>query len=189
MNIKSLFGLAAVGIVLISCQPGSYRIDGFARGVPDGDTVCLALENNPGTPFAHALVGGGKFLFTGETDSASLCRVYLKRQPDCSASLFLEPGEIITAELNLPPALSRVSGSVANNEWQLLNDSIQLFARELRQTLQLQPADSLPQAVRVRKADSLHRRMSQCILHTAQRNQGNALGRYIHQNYKEPRFR
>ena len=46
MNIRSLFGLAVVGIALCSCQSDSYKINGYALDLQEGDTITLALEEH-----------------------------------------------------------------------------------------------------------------------------------------------
>ena len=175
-------------LAFYSCQPSFYRIEGFARSLNEGDTICLAQESAPDQPFSQTTVSNGKFYLTGETDSVILCRAYLKRQPSCQVSFFIEPGTM-TVELFLPPTLSRVSGTKINNQWQLLADSIQLMGQDVLNTLERPATDSAEQQTVVHRVDSLHRRMSDCILNTARRNSQNALGKYILTHYKEPEFK
>lgn len=185
---RSILGLAVTGIMLCSCQSNSYQITGYARHFQDGDTIWLATEEQPETPFAEAYVNGGKFYFTGEQEMPQVCRVYPKQEPECIVSFFLEPGHI-TLEMNLPPDYPRVSGTKVNNAWQQLCDSIEMLGREAINIAKI-TSDTSPDVHlrRLNAIDSLHRRMSQCILNTASRNRDNALGRYIHENYKEPEF-
>ena len=187
MRIKPVFGLAVVGYMLCSCQSDSYQINGFARQLPEGDTIVLAQEEMPSQPLGYDIVSEGRFLITGTSDTPSLCRVYQKRDPSCVVNCFLEPGTI-TVELNPPPALSRVSGTRLNNTWQQMNDSIQLLGRELIRITAAKSSDRAAHLTRLNAVDSLHRKMSDCILNTARQNQDNALGKYILQNYKEPKF-
>ncbi len=174
MSIRSFIGLALAGIALGSCQSDSYQIKGFARTFQEGDTICMATESKTDL-LAHAIVSEGQFLFTGKTDTISLCRIYVKQEPNCGVTFFLEPGEL-TIEINSETEHSRVSGSRINNEWQQLSDSIQLLAKDIAR----KDAYTI---------DSLHRRMSDCILNTARRNKDNYLGKYILENYKEPEFK
>ena len=187
MKLKLLYGLAAVSL-LAACQSNSFQINGIARAFQEGDTICLTYDDEPENVFAQTTVSDGKFEFAGETDAFRLCRAYVKRQPDCNATFFLEPGHI-TIEFNPRPAISRVSGTRCNNEWQHLSDSIQLLAKEIVYILRHPATDTLAQQRNVHIIDSLHRRMSDCILHTAQRNRDNPLGRYIQENYKKPEFK
>jgi hypothetical protein len=187
MKLKLLYGLAAVSL-LAACQSNSLQINGIARAFQEGDTICLTYDDEPENVFAQTTVSDGKFEFAGETDAFRLCRAYVKRQPDCNATFFLEPGHI-TIEFYPRPAISRVSGTRCNNEWQHLSDSIQLLAKEIVYILRHPATDTLAQQRNVHIIDSLHRRMSDCILHTAQRNRDNPLGRYIQENYKKPEFK
>ena len=187
MKLKLLYGLAAVSL-LAACQSNSFQINGIARAFQEGDTICLTYDDEPENVFAQTTVSDGKFEFAGETDAFRLCRAYVKRQPDCNATFFLEPGHI-TIEFYPRPAISRVSGTRCNNEWQHLSDSIQLLAKEIVYILRHPATNTLAQQRNVHIIDSLHRRMSDCILHTAQRNRDNPLGRYIQENYKKPEFK
>lgn len=187
MKLKPLYGLAAVSL-LLACQSNSFQINGIARTLQEGDTICLAYDEEPENVFAQATVSNGKFVFAGETDAFRLCRVYVKQQPDCSVTFFSESGHI-TIELYPRPAISRVSGTKCNNEWQHLSDSIQLLTKGIVRILRHPATDTLTQQRNTHAIDSLHRRMSDCILHTAQRNCDNPLGQYILENYKKPEFK
>ena len=187
MKFRLLYGLAAVSL-LLACQSNSYQINGFARAFQEGDTVCLATESPEPSLLAQTVIRDGKFLFTGETDSIMLCRTYVKHEPDCNVVFFLESGNI-TIEINPQPDFSRVSGTIINNEWQRLADSVQLLANDIFLILKKPAKDSQTQVLQTHSVDSLHRRMSDCILHTAQRNSNNPLGRYIMRHYKKPEFK
>lgn len=189
MNIKSFFGLAAAGIILGSCQSDTYQINGFAKDFMEGDTICLTLEETPDKILGYTTVSQGKFAMTGTTDTILLCRIFPSKQPESAATCFVEPGTI-TVELNCPPHPSRVSGTTINNNWQQLNDSVRLIGQELIHIAQTSAGtcDTI-HLENLHAVDSLHRKMSECILHTAKRNKDNALGRYIQENYKEPEFK
>lgn len=187
MKFRLLYGLATVSL-LSACQSNSYQINGFARAFQEGDTICLMSEDQTVEPLDQTVIRDGKFMFTGETDDFQLFRAYVKQQPDCGTTFFLEPGHI-TIELYHRSAVSRVSGTICNNEWQRLSDSINLLAKDIVSILHHPATDSLSQQRNVYIIDSLHRRMSDCILHTAQRNSDNPLGRYIQENYKKPEFK
>jgi hypothetical protein len=187
MTINSLVGLAAAGIFLCSCQSNSYHIDGFANKFQEGDTICLTKDDHLGHSIAQTVVKDGRFHFWGETDSIGLFRVYVKQESEYGVSFFLEPGHI-TIELLPQQAMSRVSGTVINNEWQLLSDSIIMLAKDITMQQKETVNDSIEQKKRAHAIDSLHQRMSTCILNTAARNKDNQLGKYIQENYKAPEF-
>ena len=188
MSIKSIFGLAAVSLLLTSCQSNSFHIKGFARQLPEGDTICLVVDSQPQEILATTTLCNCQFMFSGEADSILLCRIYAKSQPDNGVSFFLEPSNI-AVELNKFPTISRVSGTRINNEWQHLNDSIQLLGKELIRLSEAGIAHGSSRQENIKRIDSLHRKMSDCILNTARRNSGNTLGLYIQQNYIAPEFK
>jgi len=182
MGNKLFYGLAAAGIMLCSCQSDRYQINGFARQLEQGDTICIVLENEPE-------LDQGKFYMTGTTETSRFCKAYLNRMKDCNASFLLEPGTI-ALELNLPPKPSRVSGTRLNNQWQQLNDSIQRMGTELIKLATTKSlCDEAMHRSKLQTIDSLHRRMSACIENTARRNADNPLGQYIKENYKAPEFK
>ena len=188
MNIKSIIGLAAVGLLLTSCQSDSFQIKGYARQMSEGDTICLVADSQPDNLLASTLVSNGQFMLQGETDSIFLCRIYSKSDPNNGPTFFLEPGHI-TVELNKQPAISRVSGTRINNEWQHLNDSIQLLGAQLIRLSEAGTTQNSSFQDNMTAIDSLHRKMSDCIQDAAYRNRDNALGQYIQQKYKEPEFK
>ena len=169
-----------------SCQSNSYQINGFARDCSEGDTICLLYRADG--PAVITQVENGKFMFAGVTDTVAVCRIFPKRTPERSVTIFLEPGQT-TVELSSQPAGNRVSGTKINNEWQLLNDSVRWLGQEAVRTVMLPVTDSTTQRQRVKRVDSLHRRMSACILNTARRNSDNPLGQYIKRNYQAPEFK
>jgi hypothetical protein len=189
MTNKSFIGLAVASFMLCACQSDVYQIKGCATQLKDGDTVTLAFEDPPQKVLGQAIVSGGTFKFAGTTDTTLFCRAYLNRQQLSSCSFFLEPGEI-TIELNQHPRPSRVSGTQLNNQWQALNDTVQKLGTQLIRLAQLSTRTNAAHRQQLQQqVDSLHRRISDCITQTGQRNRQNVLGRYIIQNYKKPEFR
>ena len=188
MSIKSFLGLTVGGMLCLSCQSNVYHIHGFAHDFMDGDTICLRFESGEDWPVTITQVADGKFAFFGQADAVSLCHIYPKNRPESIVSFFLEPSQI-TVELSLLPERNRVSGTTINNSWQQLNDSIWILGQEVVKTSLLSVTDSATQLLRVKTVDSLHRRMSDCILNTVRRNSDNPLGQYINQNYKAPEFK
>ena len=187
MIIRSIYGLAAAGVLLCACQSNTYQIDGYARSYADGDTICLMKEGVQ-QPTAITTVKEGKFAFYGEVKEIELYSVMAKQAPDSQVSFFTEPG-ITTVELNTEPGTSRISGTKLNNEWQLLSDSIDTLGKKIALLLRHPTTDTTAQKDLVICVDSLHRKMSACILNAAQRNKDNPLGRYINGNYKAPEFK
>ena len=186
---STLFKLSLAGALFCACQTDSYHIKGFARELQQGDTICFVTDDKPERILGQAIVNEGTFSVNGTTDTNLMFRAYLKRMPECNVVFFLEPGNI-ALELNLPPRPSRVSGTMLNNGWQQMNDSVQRFGEQLitlSKDVGITTLDT--HRSRLYTIDSLHRRMSACIINTARRNHGNALGRYIEENYTEPEFK
>jgi hypothetical protein len=188
MNTKSILGLAVMGLLLASCQSNSYQINGYALHLEEGDTILLAHDTEPKHPLAMTTISGGKFYMEETLDNKEPCRIYLKRMPECSALFFPDEGTV-TIELCLPPTPSRISGTILNNEWQQMNDSIQHMGKKLIRIVEQQDSDSVAHMARFRVTDSLHRLMSNIIISTGKRNKDNPLGRFIQENYKEPEFK
>ena len=187
MKIRSIYGLAAAGVIFCACQSNTFQIDGFARSYEEGDTIVLMKEGQQ-QPVDITTVKEGKFAFYGELKEIGLYSVMAIQAPDCQVSFFTEPG-VTTIELNSEPGTSRVSGTKLNNEWQQLSDSIAIMGNQIAKLLRHPAADTTAQKALANSVDSLHRRMSACILHTAQRNKDNPLGKYINENYKAPEFK
>ncbi|WP_028912796.1 DUF4369 domain-containing protein [Prevotella sp. MA2016] len=190
MNNKNLFRLVVAGLVLCSCQSDVYQINGCAPQLHNGDTITLAFEDPPQKVLGQAYVEDGVFKFAGTTDTTLFCRAYLNSDRLTSISFFLEPGNI-TIELNRHPKPSRVSGTVLNNEWQALNDTVQKLGTQLIRLAQVSTLQHppLPRQQLQQRIDSMHRRLSDCIIETGQRNRDNVLGKYIQENYKKPEFK
>ena len=189
MTNKALIRLAVAGLAFCSCQSDSYKIKGYASQLRDGDTITLALEDHQQKILGKAIVAQGNFNMMGVTDTTVFCKAYLNREPLTSVSFFLEPGDI-TIELHPYPTPSRVSGTVLNNEWQILNDSVQMLGDKLIRMAEASTKTGAGNRMQLEQAiDSMHRRLSDCIKHTAQRNKDNVLGKYIMENYKEPEFK
>ena len=189
MTNKALIRLAVAGIAFCSCQSDSYKIKGYANHLQDGDTITLALEDNQQKILGQTIISEGNFNMKGVTDTTVFCRAYLNKEPLTSISFFLEPGNI-TLELHPYPTPSRVSGTVLNNEWQGLNDSVQTLGDKLiRLAEEASKTDADNRQQLQQTIDSLHRKISGCIKNTAQRNKTNVLGKYIIDNYKEPEFK
>ena len=73
---------------------------------------------------------------------------------------------------------SCVSGTVANNGWQALNDKVAATDRELRRILHDEKAD------RAAQVKAVYNRLDREIRMSAVRNDGNAFGRFISTHYE-----
>lgn len=121
---------SSVLAALTACQSHSYQIHGTAEGLGDGDTLYLTTDMVEGVPSDTLVVKDGKFTFSGETDSVRLCMIYSATASELNAPFFLEPGTI-TIALKQAPGASRVGGTLCNNQWQQLNDSVMVIGTEI----------------------------------------------------------
>ena len=187
--IRLFSHLLTFSLLTLSCQSDSYKIKGYASHLNDGDTIVLALEDHQQKILGQAIISDGNFNMKGVTDTTVFCRAFLNRDPLTGISFFLEPGNI-TIELSPYPIPSRVSGTILNNEWQSLNDSVQTLGDKLIRLAEISGKTGVGNRLQLHQSiDSLHRKISSCIKNTAQRNKTNVLGKYIIDNYKEPEFK
>jgi len=172
---------------LTSCEDESYRINGFANDLNEGDTIVLAYNTVPERPLAKTIVSNGKFYFEEKLGDQRPCILYQKQTPQNYVFFFPDYGTI-AIELHEASKPSRISGTKLNNTWQHMNDVIQHIGKELMRQITQQDSDSTIHLKRYLTVDSLHRKMVNCIKQTGQNNKDNPLGRFILQNYKEPEF-
>jgi len=115
---KLLLGLATAVLTTTACQSNNFKINGVAEGFEDGDTIVLyeAINNQA---LDTIIVKDGKFTYKGESDSVIVCAL---TPTDNSASVlfFREQGTInvVLSKINE----SKVSGTIANDAWQAMND-------------------------------------------------------------------
>ena len=197
-TISVFVGLATVAVLTAACQSNTYYIIGEAHDTPDGAVLYLSTDDSSGisqdtcgssgchtapTLLDSITVSGGRFGYTATTDTARLCHLYDKARPESSVTLFLEPGNIYV-ELSKKEGRSRVSGTVLNNQWQALNDTVAKYDARLRQ-LMLTAGDSIsPRRLHAQVAeiyDNLTRRISEAALN----NRDNALGRFIATHWQQ----
>lgn len=188
MKTRSFYILAVAGLIISSCESHYYKVEGYTRDFADGDTICLKAASPTFSQLRYTTVASGKFHFAGEADSVMLYEIYASKAPKEGITFFNVAGTT-TVELNHKPHHSRVSGTMVNNNWQQLADSIDLYAAMIKHILRRKTNDTLSIRLRAQSIYSLHRQMSDCITHTATRNKHNPLGQYILANYKAPEFR
>lgn len=180
MNVKSLIAIAAA-CLLSGCYSHSYQINGVAEGMVDGDTLFFTTDLNEGTPMDTIVVQDGKFTYKGENDSIQLAMIYAARANEANVQFFTEPGTIAVT-LSAVPGASRVGGTSCNNEWQLLNDSVMLFGREINRIAEhiyANNVDEEAQQIGMQQIDAINKRFAQLIIRTAERNIKNEFGYFI----------
>ncbi len=181
MKIQLLAG-AIMGVALLSsCQNNGYRIDGSGEALKDGDTLFLTTNLTELTPSDTIVVKNGKFSITGETDSTYFCLLYSARENTVAMPFFVEPG---TIKMTLPAKMegARVSGTVCNNEWQIVNDTMTVLSKEMNQLAMQMYSGQLNMEEQARKQgqmDALNERFKQFIYKMGKKNISNEFGYFI----------
>jgi len=197
-TISIFVGLATVASLTAACQSNTYYIIGEAPDAADGTVLYLSTDAsggnrldtnvNSGRPTASTLLDsitviGGRFSYAATTDTARLCRLYDKARPESSVTLFLEPGNIYV-ELSKKEGRSRVSGTVVNNQWQALNDTVAKYDVRLR-LLMLTAGDSINPRCMHAQVTEIYNNLTRHISEAALTNRDNALGRFIATHWQQ----
>lgn len=182
-TIKTIVGLTAAVIMTAACQSDKYHIKGEAHHLADG-TILYITDDLSGTlhPTDTLRVSEGRFSNSGIADSAHISRLYIAGDTTQSILFFREPGTIYI-ELSDKPAASRVSGTVTNNRWQALNDSVAKYDRLIRQAVG-QQGDSIAPRQLSAEMTRLYKDLTRLIRETGDANRDNALGRFITTHYE-----
>ena len=187
--LKSALCLSTAVLVFAACQAStSYNIIGVAHGTAAGDTIFLTNDFANGIPL-HILVADekGEFAYSGETDTTELMLAYLKNQPEVHVPFFLEPGTI-KIELKAGQGKSKVSGTTVNDNWQLLNDTINSYGEKIQRIMQTMNANAVSEAdqkAKMSEMEGLNHRMMQSVLNCATANIDNELGFFVVTNYSD----
>ena len=76
-----------LALLLVGCQSNTYKLQGTAEGLEDGDTLFLTDDMINGTPSDTIIIEKGAFSFKGETDKeAALCMVYSAKRNEINAA-------------------------------------------------------------------------------------------------------
>jgi len=179
-NVKQYIMIAAASI-LSSCYSHSYQVSGVAEGIADGDTLFFTTDLTEGVPMDTIVVKDGKFSYEGDADSIQLAMIYAANMHQANVQYFTEPGTI-TIKLSAMPGTSRVGGTPCNNEWQLLNDSVVVFGKEINRIAEhiyANNVDEDEQKTGMKKIDEINARFAQMLIRTAERNIQNEFGYFI----------
>ena len=176
-----------VAFAFAACQSDSYQISGTAEGLSDGDTLFLTHDLESGVPSDTLIVKEGKFSLSGTTDSTALCMIYSLNRNEINAAFFMEPGDI-TIQLSDNPGGSRVGGTLCNNQWQTLNDSVMVIGKEINRIAEHIYGNNLPedeQQKGMEQIEKLNKRFSALVVKTAEKNIDNEFGYFLLTYYPE----
>ncbi len=187
--MKNLFllCLSAVCMAATACQSKSYRIDGTAEGLSDGDTLYLTTDMVNGIPSDTLVVKDGKFSLEAETDTVLFAMVYASRRNEVNVPFFIEPGSI-KLRLSDNPQKSRTSGTTVNDGWQELNDTIVKIGMRINRIATEIYGNRLTaeeQKAGAAEMERLNGVFKKAVADCAERNIGNELGCFILTYYGE----
>ncbi len=115
-KLRLFFGIAFTALMMSACQSNTYKVEGVAEGMEDGDTI-LIFKNAP-APVDTLIVKDGAFSWSGQADSV-VCYFITAPKVGASTLFFAEPGTIhITLHAKGVP---EVSGTKANDALQEMN--------------------------------------------------------------------
>lgn len=185
MKIKHIIGLATLGLMLTACQSKSFKISGTVNGLHDGDTLFLTTDLYRGTPRDTILVKDSQFSYTGETDSTYQCMIYSSKNHSLNCPFFLEPGDI-QIKLTGNVRTTRVSGTLVNDQWQVLNDSSLVYGDRIQEIASHSFASNLSQQRQKVAMDQillLQKKMNQVAVDLAKKNINNEFGYFLVTDY------
>lgn len=173
-HLKRIWGLAIAAMVVVACQSGNtYKIDGVAEGLEEGDAILMINpENNVATD--TLIVHDGKFTFEGNAENVAYTVLRAPRT-GAYAMFFTEPGTIHI--LLSASGASEVSGTKANDGLQEYNKIV--YAIEQRSNelmMQLSKLDEEQQATLYEQYQQLQEDYENQLLELAKRHIDNEFG-------------
>lgn len=163
----------------------SYKINGNAEGIADGDTVYLQQLNNGNLiKLDSAIVINGKFIFTGRQDTAVARYItYVKGDKRFFDELFVENGNITTTL----GKESKASGTANNDIYQEFKDKFSSMSEELSNFYMSYKNDSTLTDVQRDSLDNITNQKDSLIYdmvyQTIDKNIENPVGNLIFQRY------
>ena len=185
--LKSIALLAMGCLLLSACQSKSFKISGTAEGLADGDTLFLTSDLQSGVPSDTIVVNNNQFTFSGEADSVHLCMIYSASRNEINAPFFMEPGNI-SININDTPGSSRVSGTLCNDAWQQLNDSVMVFGKEINRIAEHIYGNNVSEEEQqkgMQQIEACNKRFSDLVCRTAEKNIKNEFGYFLLTYYPE----
>lgn len=177
---NTLFSVLFIG-ALTACQSSSYQVNGTIEGAADGDTLFLTSDMQTGIPSDTLIVEDGKFSISGEADSVHLCMIYSAKRNELNAPFFIEPGTI-KVQISETPGASRVGGTLCNDEWQLLNDSVVSIGKEINRIAEHIYGNTISQEEQqkgMEDIEKLNNRFSDLVIKTCEKNIRNEFGYFL----------
>ena len=186
-SLTNILYSALLAAALTACQSKAYQVSGTIEGAADGDTLFVTSDMQTGMPSDTLIVKDGKFSISGETDSVYLCMVYSAEHNELNAPFFVEPGQINIA-IKQAVGATRVGGTLCNNEWQVLNDSVMRIGKEINRIAEHIYGATVPQEEQqkgMEQIEQLNNHFAQIVVKTAEKNIDNEFGYFLLTYYPE----
>jgi thiol-disulfide isomerase/thioredoxin len=174
-------------LAVSACHSKGFQIQGSVQGLEDGDTLYLTRDMLTGMPSDTLIVKDGQFELSGETDSTALCMVYCASRNEINAPFFMEPGTI-NIQLTDQPGASRVGGTICNDQWQVLNDSVMVIGKEINRIAEHIYANNVPEEEQqkgMEQIERLNQRFAALVVKKAEANIDNEFGYFLLTYYPE----
>ena len=190
MRHHLLFSLTALlALTFTACQSKTYRISGTVTGLADGDTLYIStdLSSAKPKPINSTVVKDGHFTIEGETDSAQIAIIYTTHQNDTYSSFFLEPG-YISITLTDTPGGNRIGGTLLNNKYQQLRDSVFTYGKEINRIAEHvygNTVDAKAKQEGMDKIEQITNRFKAYAARVTEKNIDNEFGYFMITNYAD----
>ena len=79
MRRQAIFLALCLAILFASCQQNSYKIEGQAEGLADGDTLYVTNDLEALQPIDSIIIKNGEFTYKAATDTVVLSMIYTKK--------------------------------------------------------------------------------------------------------------
>ena len=172
---------------LTACQSNTYQVKGTIEGAADGDTLFFTTDMQSGIPSDTLIVEHGKFSFSGESDSVYMAMVYSAKRNELNAPFFVEPGKI-SIDIKETPGASRVGGTMCNDQWQVLNDSVMTIGKEINKIAEHIYGNNVTfeeQQKGMEQIEQLNKRFSAMVIGITEKNIDNEFGYFLLTYYPE----
>ena len=173
--------------LLTACQSNSYKLSGTAEGLSEGDTLYVTRDMETGIPSDTVIVKDGKFSLSGTVDTITLCMIYSAARNEINAPFFMESGNI-SIHLSEKPGASRVGGTLCNDQWQTLNDSVIVIGKEINRIAEHIYGNNLTEEEQqkgMEQIDRLNQRFAGVVVKAAEKNIDNEFGYFLLTYYPE----
>ena len=168
-----------------SADMTGFTIEGTAEEFADGTK--LLLTNGDGFPIDSFTVTGHHFSYKGQSAGVQQYVIYEVGNELNSVEFFTEEGTICI-ELNKKPGTSRISGTVANDAWQELNDVTWPYYEKMQQIEDsISGNEELSDAAQWSMTERYYQLFSvinKKVIEAAEKNADNELGYFLVVGYK-----